>query len=758
MADIDGDGDLDLVGSISRLRRDIAWRENVDGRGTFGPNQIVSTQTNLVDQIIAADIDGDGDNDIITSGGDDLEIAWYENRNGKGRFGPKQFIDTSERHISSLTAADLDGDGDLDLFQMIEPQRFVWYENTIGRGEFRTRDSYETLHDRFGRERDAIAFDFDFDGDLDILTPGYWMENDGNAIFAAPERFIDGKFLAHVFHIDDFDNNGRLDIFLADSHATFAWYETNAQTGKFEWQRSFDTLSERQGFIYDFDAADIDGDGDLELVVDEWLGADGNPYTWVYDLPSGELLVDYLDFQFFETTHVYDVNGDGTDNLVFSGSWYSFDSGELRLFNNVSVENWHTIDQIELNDLDGDGDLDILSSGRGGNNCQEPPCAYFVTWKENVDGRGTYGPRQLIDNGRNATLIDVDSDGTNEIFTGETVYSYSDGEFVPAGKIDGVGAPRIPIDWDRDGDVDLLSVFNGDLFLHENDLASSRFLPRVRLINGDFDGEHDIAANDIDDDGDWDIVAVLTSRGEVNPIVWYEKLDDGTFAKPQTFVETSFSGVDAIRMLPRDFDNDGDTDWLFIFSRTAVVMVRNDDGRFDHVERIDVPPNRGPVAVDLDGDGNVDLVPIEPYHGTERWFENVDGSFDSVHRIAIDGMAAFGDIDGDGDIDYVTGQAELTWYENRPLGDSNDDGKFNSADFVVVMQAAKYEDDVPNNASFEEGDWNGDGDFDSADLVAAMQAGNYTPEARTKPDLVAAVFAGLDTMHVGTDRRTAFVA
>ena len=65
------------------------------------------------------------------------------------------------------------------------------------------------------------------------------------------------------------------------------------------------------------------------------------------------------------------------------------------------------------------------------------------------------------------------------------------------------------------------------------------------------------------------------------------------------------------------------------------------------------------------------------------------------------------------------------WYENRVIGDSNDDGRFDSSDLVKVFQTAHYEDGVPNNSTFDEGDWNQDGEFDSRDLVFAFQAGNY---------------------------------
>ncbi len=57
------------------------------------------------------------------------------------------------------------------------------------------------------------------------------------------------------------------------------------------------------------------------------------------------------------------------------------------------------------------------------------------------------------------------------------------------------------------------------------------------------------------------------------------------------------------------------------------------------------------------------------------------------------------------------------------IGDSNMDGVFDSADLVLVFEAALYETGLP--ATWEQGDWNGDGMFDSADLVFAFEDGGY---------------------------------
>jgi hypothetical protein len=68
---------------------------------------------------------------------------------------------------------------------------------------------------------------------------------------------------------------------------------------------------------------------------------------------------------------------------------------------------------------------------------------------------------------------------------------------------------------------------------------------------------------------------------------------------------------------------------------------------------------------------------------------------------------------------------DVRWFENRPLGDANRDGRFDELDLIQVMARGEYEDSLPGNSSYDEGDWNADGEFDSSDLVAALAYGRY---------------------------------
>jgi hypothetical protein len=85
IADLDGDGDIDAVACsavYSKLpdRPVLAWFEN-DGRGRFAVRRISDNQASY--DVKLADMDGDGDLDILIAGQESRNVVWYENRLGK---------------------------------------------------------------------------------------------------------------------------------------------------------------------------------------------------------------------------------------------------------------------------------------------------------------------------------------------------------------------------------------------------------------------------------------------------------------------------------------------------------------------------------------------------------------------------------------------------------------------------------------------------------------------------------------------------
>ena len=113
-ADIDGDGRMDLA-SASELDDKIAWYRNVNGDGSSWTTTVVTTSADYAVSVFAADIDGDGRMDLASASLNDDKIAWYRNVNGDGSSWTTTVVTTSADGARSVFAADIDGDGRMDL-------------------------------------------------------------------------------------------------------------------------------------------------------------------------------------------------------------------------------------------------------------------------------------------------------------------------------------------------------------------------------------------------------------------------------------------------------------------------------------------------------------------------------------------------------------------------------------------------------------------------------------------------------------------
>ena len=88
--------------------------------GHFGSQHVITTDADGVHSVYAADVDGDGDVDVLcgSASSSDNKIAWYENTDGEGTFGPQQIITATTKSalgLEDIYTADVDGDGDMDV-------------------------------------------------------------------------------------------------------------------------------------------------------------------------------------------------------------------------------------------------------------------------------------------------------------------------------------------------------------------------------------------------------------------------------------------------------------------------------------------------------------------------------------------------------------------------------------------------------------------------------------------------------------------
>src|SRR5207253_10790706 len=198
---------------------------------------------------------------------------------GSGIYATKSAISTTADGARAVSSADLDGDGDTDVLSASSyDHKFAWYEND-GNEHFRAH----TITNNAPGARSASAVDLDSDGDLDVLgvaTDAFnsiiWYENDGSQNFTGHSitAFQRANVLSAV--AADIDQDGDIDVATGAEHTnTAVWYENDGSQhfsshvmGTLNW----DDLSP---YSLSVSAADLDRDGDLDVLYN--LAADYIP-------------------------------------------------------------------------------------------------------------------------------------------------------------------------------------------------------------------------------------------------------------------------------------------------------------------------------------------------------------------------------------------------------------------------------------------------------------------------------------------------
>ncbi|MDP6144009.1 MAG: VCBS repeat-containing protein, partial [Candidatus Marinimicrobia bacterium] len=229
---MDNDGDLDIV-SASVIDDAIAWYENDGAADPSFTAADIATSADAAHSVFAADMDNDGDLDIVSASADDNTIAWYENNGAADPSFTAADIATSAEGAASVFVADMDNDGDLDIVSAsYTDDAIAWYENasiTPSLPSFTER----TIEGNFDGAQEVYAVDMDGDGDMDVVGAAFtehdiaWFENNGSQSFT--ERTIEDSFLgARSVYAVDMDGDGDMDVVgAAYSDDDIAWFENN---------------------------------------------------------------------------------------------------------------------------------------------------------------------------------------------------------------------------------------------------------------------------------------------------------------------------------------------------------------------------------------------------------------------------------------------------------------------------------------------------------------------------------------------------
>lgn len=267
-ADFDGDGDIDL---LYRLGLDLYWTQNLGAGVQWSSGELVaSPQTGML-TLQAVDINNDGKLDLLMAEAFLGETSWSLNTGGSPLFDPPQLIVSTPGAMTYSHGADIDGDGDIDLLARgAVTSGLAWHANLDGAGSFGPEN---TIDPNFAPEN-ATTADIDGDGDLDVVTSGItgvktYGNVDGQGSFVLTQ-VIAGTAGTEVARVADLDNDGDIDVFTQTNSpqgTVLAWFENSDGLGTFGLSSP---IGSSASIIGAQNITDLDGDGDLDVV---WSGA-----------------------------------------------------------------------------------------------------------------------------------------------------------------------------------------------------------------------------------------------------------------------------------------------------------------------------------------------------------------------------------------------------------------------------------------------------------------------------------------------------
>ena len=360
-----------------------------------------------------ADLDGDGDADVVTANGAvgglgqvDQPIGVHLN-DGTGHFALTRLRPQGNGMNARL--GDYDADGDLDLLVAnLSSVRNQLFQND-GRGGFRVVNDFPAV----GPSYDADFVDVDLDGDLDVFTLQTGSPDGGNR--SGPEQlwlndgrggwqdvsdrvaFDVGDVHDHDFAAGDLNGDGLPDVVIVVDNLSASFQTArnrlllNRGGGRFEFAESpFDDF---QGDWLHVEMVDVDADGDLDVVLPqdylEGFSRAGTPAVALFlndgrgtFTPAHDRLHGMPRVPAFESVTT-DVDGDGDPDMLIAVFGILYSDGSIDPFRSVLLLNDGTASFFEATaafadaatvastdfgvaDFDGDGDFDLIECAARG--------------------------------------------------------------------------------------------------------------------------------------------------------------------------------------------------------------------------------------------------------------------------------------------------------------------------------------------------------------------------------------------------------
>lgn len=332
--DINGDGYLDIVGGAFVDSNTVIWWENTDGTGTSWIEHVIAPAFDGAWLIDAADINDDGYMDVLGAAFYDGEFTWWENSDGTGTSWIEHTIESGHDAAISVSAADIDGDGDMDVTAATHSEYstdyndLIWYENENGSG------TLWTMHyvGQSGGADCVSCSDINGDGDMDILIVAYydqvsWWENVDSVGTSWVKHVLTCSSVACLSaQAADIDGDGFLDIVAGRHYEDIvAWYRNEDGTGTSWTEHQIETEFQSPNCVY---ATDMNGDGYTDVIaagsgddlVVWWENTDGTGLNWTKNTVDN-------DFEYAYSVCAGDINGDSSPDIIGSAiggsvSWW----------------------------------------------------------------------------------------------------------------------------------------------------------------------------------------------------------------------------------------------------------------------------------------------------------------------------------------------------------------------------------------------------------------------------------------------------
>lgn len=643
VVDVDRDGDQDVVVLTTE---DVRWYENPSWT-----MHIIESQG--VHDVEVSDFDGDGDVDLVARnqsafGGEGNELHFY-----------RQDTPTSWTHRSvscsngeGLMVVDVDNDNDQDVVI-----GGAWFENTkdiIGGAWM----SYSYTSAWTHPHAFVSAGDINNDGLMDmVLAPAEpeggtykisWFQAPANPRSANWAEHIVEDNVEAVYHfvgVADMDNDGNLDITAAemqqgrDPDEVKVYLNLDGVGGSWQKQVIATTGSHSMRIL------DVENDGDNDLYGANWQGNQVELWenqTCPSSLDRWERIVIDPNRPWravFITAA--DMDNDGLQDVVTGGWWYKNpgdqNSSWMRKTIGEPLNN-----MAAVYDFDGDGFVDVLGTMGQGSDADPR----FV-WARN-NGSGSFSILTNIDQGagdflQGVAVGNLESGGALKVglswhlsgggiqmlsvppnllidtWTIVTISTASQDEALSMGDID------------QDGDQDLLL---GTIWLEQDGLSWNEHL--LHETSGSPYGESDPDRNrlaDINQDGRLDAVVGYEAISVAGKLAWYEQGQESTAIWQEHPIATV---VGPMSLDVADIDRDGDSDVIVGEhnlddpSKARLLVFENVDGIGnqwqEHLVYQGDEHHDGAQMVDIDGDGDLDIISIGWDHSKVVWYENKGGN------------------------------------------------------------------------------------------------------------------------------------